>query len=170
MKTQSLVSAALSLLLLGCAEPYKLPPGTQTATLTIRTSSPFNNIPVTAYAKDDCSDKPGRRLALLNSKAAGSTYSPEATVQVAAGHPFIFSVYSLIDIAALERPAAGVKYSWCTPVMTFVPRSGARYEAHHRVVNGTCTVSILEVDASTGTKRPVESARRQTMCSQVMEN
>lgn len=170
MNRSTLLTALLPTLVGGCATQYRLPDNVPTATLTVRTASPHNNIPVTSYAKPDCSDKPGTRLAFLNSKAIGTTYSPEATVKVAADRPLIFSIYSLIDLDILRSGNLGVRYSWCTPVMTFAPRPGGRYEAEHSIGRQGCRIDVFEIGETAGSRAKLESATVNTACSQVMEN
>ena len=159
------------LLLTGCAQKYVVPPSGALATLRVVTESKFNNIPVTTYAKDDCSDKPGRRAAFLNSKAIGVPYSSEATVKILANEKFIFSLYSLIDIDLLPSATLGVQYKWCTPVVEFIPKEGAEYVAYHKARENECSITIYEIDLKTGAKIKEPTAKTNDVCSsQVMEN
>jgi hypothetical protein len=175
MYTRSIAVLLVAINLIGCATQYQVPENVPTATLTVRTSSPHNNIPVTSYRSNDCSDKPGTRLAFLNSKAAGTTYSPQATMKVAADRPLNFSVYSLVDLTMLRSYETstgnmGVRARWCTPVVIFSPRPGALYEAEHSVSPDGCAIEVFELNQATKARTKVDSAKVNEACPRNMEN
>ncbi len=156
----------MCIMLVGCAKAYVVPSSGPMATMKIKTESPFNNLPVTRYLSDDCSEESRQRITLLNSKAIGTAYSPEAVITIAASQKFIFSVYSLIDMSPLESGKIGYQYRWCSPVVEFFPEDGVEYFAKHSVA-GNCSIEIFRVD-KTGSLVPDPTAKVHSECSQVM--
>lgn len=164
--------AALALLALaGCAQTYSPPVTGPVATLRLVTEmNDGGNIPAVQYEQADCSDHPGKRFAFLNSYALGNTFSHEAITTIAAGKPFIFSVFAipLQDVAAKGADLV-VTQGYCAPVMKFLPGKGGSYLAVHRATRQACSIDVYRIDGVTGRQTPEPSAVKNTQCSQTLK-
>lgn len=128
-----------SILMQGCVTPYKVPPGTPTASVVFATTS--NGVRVQAYDDTSCTRSPyGNRLAYFFL----STADPHTGVEkeIAATKQFVYTFAMASGVAPITNTSS------CEVTTAFQPQPGQKYKAVFQVGGEQCVSLLYRVNGS----------------------